>query len=128
MEERVINPSDGLYAATPDYVHAIELTGAGRLVFVSGTMGLDPDGNAPSTLREQLDLVWSNIARILSAAGLASDNVVRVTSYLRDPVFAQENEDARLRALGDRRVPTTTIAVQTLKQDWLVEIEVIAAA
>ena len=128
MKERIINPSDGVYAATSDYVHAIELTGACHLVFVSGTMGLKPCGTAPESLREQLILVWSNIRRILSEAGMSTDNIVRVTSYLKDPTFAPDNQDARLRALGDRRVPTTAIVAKTLQSDWLIEIEVIAAA
>ena len=35
---------------------------------------------------------------------------------------------SRLLALGERRIPTTAIVVQTLQDDWLVELEVIAAA
>lgn len=127
MQERVINPSEGLYAATPDYVHAIELTAPERLVFISGTMGLAPDGHAPDSLHEQLDLVWSNIRRILAAAEMTCDNIVRVTSYLRDPAYAEANQNARLAALGARRVPTTAIVVQTLMEDWKIEIEVVAA-
>ena len=32
------NPTDGIYPATEDYVHAMEVEGARRLLFVSGTM------------------------------------------------------------------------------------------
>lgn len=55
------------------------------------------------------------------------DNIVRLTSYLRDAAYAEENAAARTDALGGRRVPTTAIVVGTLHDDWLVEIEVIAA-
>jgi 2-iminobutanoate/2-iminopropanoate deaminase len=48
------NPSDGVYAATDDYVHALEVRGAERLLFVAGTMGLDPSGTPGTTLAEQL--------------------------------------------------------------------------
>jgi hypothetical protein len=34
---------------------------------------------------------------------------------------------ARVAALGGRAVPTTAIVVQTLSDDWRLEIEVIAA-
>jgi hypothetical protein len=34
------NPSDGVYAATDDYVHGIEVRGAERLLLIAGTMGL----------------------------------------------------------------------------------------
>ncbi|GAT71350.1 enamine deaminase RidA [Planomonospora sphaerica] len=55
------------------------------------------------------------------------DNIVRLTSYLRDPSYAEANAKARMAALGGRRVPTTAIVAQTLTSDWLVEIEAVAA-
>jgi len=33
------NPTDGIYPAGDDYVHAMEVRSAGRLLFVAGTMG-----------------------------------------------------------------------------------------
>jgi 2-iminobutanoate/2-iminopropanoate deaminase len=118
---------DGVYPATDDYVHAMEVRGAGRLLFVAGTMGLDPAGKPGATLAEQLDLIWSNIGRILAAAGMTVANIVRLTSYLRDASYAEANAAARVAALGGRAVPTTAIVAETLVSDWLVEIEIIAA-
>ncbi|NJO37322.1 MAG: RidA family protein [Rhizobiales bacterium] len=128
MQEDIINPATDIYPATPDYVHGLALRGIERMLLVSGTMGLHPAGHAPGSLDEQLDLIWRNLRRILAEAGMTTDNIVRVTSYLRDARFAEANQDARLAALGDRRVPTTAIVVETLSPDWLVEIEIIAAA
>jgi 2-iminobutanoate/2-iminopropanoate deaminase len=128
MKCRVINPRTGIYPATPDYVHAMEVSGMQRVVYVSGTMGLDDDGVAPSLLDDQLTLIWSNLRRILADADMTTDNIVRLTSYLRDANYVQKNQDARLKALGERRIPTTAIVVQTLRDDWLVEIEIIAVA
>ena len=119
---------DGLYAATPDYVHALEVRGATRTLFVSGTMGLDAHGDAPDSLDAQLALVWDNLRAILASAGMTVDNVVRVTSYLRDAAFAERNAAARNAALGGRLVPTTAIVVETLAPEWLVELEIIALA
>jgi enamine deaminase RidA (YjgF/YER057c/UK114 family) len=98
-----------------------------RTVYVSGTMGLDPAGAPGADLATQLDLVWANIRAILAAADLTVDDIVRVTSYLRDPAYAEANARARVAALGGRAVATTAIVAQTLSEDWLVEIEVIAA-
>jgi enamine deaminase RidA (YjgF/YER057c/UK114 family) len=91
-------------------------------------MGLDAQGVAPSSLDEQLVLVWDNLRAILASAGMTVDNVVRVTSYLRDAAFAEPNAAARNLALGGRLVPTTAIVVETLDAGWLVELEVIALA
>lgn len=128
MQTTLRNPTDGIYAATPDYAHALEVGAAQRLLFVSGTMGLDENGAAPPSLDAQLVLLWSNLRRILASADMDFGNIVRLTSYLRDASYAEANQAARLRALGGRIVPTTAIVVQTLRPEWLVEIEVIAAA
>ena len=122
------NPTAGIYPATPDYVHALEVQEPKRILFVAGTMGLDEHGVAGTTLDEQLELIWSNIRTILASADMTIENIVRLTSYLRDPSYAEANGAARTRALGDRRIPTTAIVAQTLMTDWLVEIEVIAVA
>src|SRR5689334_802469 len=106
------NPVDGVYAATADYVHAMEVRGAERLVFVAGTMGLDASGTPGASLAEQLDLIWSNIRAILGSAGMTVDNIVRLTSYLRDASYADANAAARAAALGGRAVPTTAIVAE----------------
>ena len=67
MDMMVRNPGDEIYPATPDYVHAMEVRGVDRLLFVSGTMGLDADGKAPASIDGQLTMVWANIRRILTA-------------------------------------------------------------
>jgi 2-iminobutanoate/2-iminopropanoate deaminase len=66
------NPTDGIYAASPDYVHALEIRGHGRTLYVSGTMGLDQDGKAGADLDEQLTLIWNNIRRILAEADMTN--------------------------------------------------------
>jgi 2-iminobutanoate/2-iminopropanoate deaminase len=127
MQTVTHSPSTGIYPPTDDYVHALEAREAGRFLFIAGTMGLDGGGNPPPSLAGQLELVWSNIRTILAAAGMTVDNLVRVTSYLRDASFAEENGAARVEALGGRRIPTTAVVVETLDPGWLVEIEAIAA-
>ena len=128
MQLQPHDPAENIYPTTDDYVHAMEVRGAERLLFIAGTMGLRPDGSPGATLDEQLDLIWGNIDTILASAGMTVDNIVRLTSYLTDASYAPANAAARTVALGGRTIPTTAIVVQTLVSDWLVEIEVIAAA
>jgi enamine deaminase RidA (YjgF/YER057c/UK114 family) len=128
MDTVIHNPTDGIYAATDDYVHALEVRNPARMLFVAGTMGLDANGVAGISLERQLELVWSNLRTILGSAGMTTDNIVRLTSYLRDPAYAEANGAARVKALGERRIPTRAIIVQTLADDWLVELEIIAVA
>ena len=46
METIVRNSAAGIYAATPDYVHALEVRNPSRFLYVSGTMqGLDTNAS-----------------------------------------------------------------------------------
>lgn len=121
------NPS-GIYPSGDQYVHGLEVQAPSRWLFVSGTMGLAPDKTPGDTVEAQLVLIWSNIRAILEEAGMTLDNVVRVTSYLRDARYRDANAAARVTALAGRLVPTTVIVAETLVESWLVEIEVVAAA
>lgn len=127
VEIRTHNPTRNIYPATPDYAHAVEVIAPARLLYVSGTMGLDHEGRAGRDLESQLELIWSNLRTILASAEMTVDNIVRVTSYLADRCQVEANQNARVAALGGRAVPTTAIVVQTLRDDWLVEIEIVAA-
>src|SRR5690349_14084831 len=64
MKMIVRNPTQGIYPASSDYVHAMEVQEPKRFLFVAGTMGLDAQGVAGKTLGEQPDLIWSNIRTI----------------------------------------------------------------
>ncbi len=128
MEMIARNPVQGIYPATPDYIHALEVRNPSRFLYVAGTMGLDKSGAAGKTLDEQLILIWKNLRTILASADMTVDNIVRITSYLRDPAYAEANQTARVAALNGRVVPTTAIVVQTLVAEWLVELEIVAAA
>ena len=99
-----------------------------RFLYVAGTMGLDQHGVAGKSLGRAARPHLANIRVILASADMSVDNIVRLTSYLRDPAYAEENAKARVKALNGRVIPTIGIVAQTLSSDWLVEIEVVAAA
>ena len=96
METITHHQPAGVYPAGPDYAHALELRAPSRLLLVAGTMGLDASGVAGASLEEQLELVWANVRSILAAAAMSVDDVVRVTSYLRNAAYAERNAAARV--------------------------------
>ncbi|MEE9328996.1 MAG: RidA family protein [Parvularculaceae bacterium] len=126
MKKQDHNPTEGIYPAD-DYVHAVEIQNPSKMLFISGTMGLDETGVAGKDIDAQLELIWRNLRTILASADMTTDNIVRLTSYLRDASYAEKNAQARLKALNGRKIPTTAIIAQTLDENWLIEIEVIAA-
>ena len=120
------NPADGIYCATDDYIHAVEVVNSRRQLFVSGTMGLDTSGNPVDGIDAQLVMIWRNISRILNAADMTEDNIVHVRSFLTDRSHADSNARYRMEALRGRPVAVTSVIVATLDPAWLAEIEVTA--
>jgi 2-iminobutanoate/2-iminopropanoate deaminase len=121
------NPAT-VFAPVGAYAHGLEAIEARRLLFISGTMGLDPEGCAPDGIEAQCAMLWRNIGEILASAGMTTQNLVKVTCFLRDGRDRDVNGAARKAALGDHRVATTVIVAELLETDWLVEIDAIAAA
>jgi len=119
---------DVIFAPVGPYTHGLEGVEARRLLFITGTMGLDKNGKAPDGIEAQCALAWRNIGAILEHAGMGMRNLVKVTCYLADRKYREVNMQARAAALGDHRVATTVVAAALLEDDWLVEIEAIAVA
>ncbi|HJT13819.1 MAG TPA: RidA family protein [Dongiaceae bacterium] len=127
MQMRTHDPST-IFAPVGPYTHGLEVVEARRLLFITGTMGLDKAGKAPEGIEAQCALAWRNIGAILEHAGMSMRNLVKVTCYLADRSYREANMHARAAALGDHRVATTVVGATLLEDGWLVEIEAIAAA
>lgn len=127
MQTKTHDPS-AIFAPVGPYTHGLEVVGAQRLLFITGTMGLDQNGKAPDGIEAQCALAWRNIGAILEDAGMDVRNLVKVTCYLADSTYREANMKARATALGDHRVATAVVVAGLLEDDWLVEIEAVAAA
>jgi 2-iminobutanoate/2-iminopropanoate deaminase len=127
MQMKTHDP-DAIFAPVGPYTHGLEVVEARRLLFITGTMGLDKNGEAQDGIEAQCALAWRNIGAILEHAGMGMRNLVKVTCYLADRKYREANMQARAAALGDHRVATTVIAAALLEDGWLVEIEAIAVA
>jgi enamine deaminase RidA (YjgF/YER057c/UK114 family) len=123
------SPSDGIYAPVGgEYAHAVEVRNPTRFLYTSGTMGLDPEGAAGLDIKAQIGQVWDNLRRLLAAADMTVDNVVRVVQYIRDVEYDEPVTRARVDALGGRPVATVMMCARTLVPEWLVEVEITAVA
>ena len=101
----------------------------GGLVFVSGQLGIDPDGNVvEGGIAEQTEQVMQNLAAILEAAGTSLRNVVKATIFLADLGDFQAMNEVYARHVGDEPPARATFQVAALPSGALIEIEVIAAA
>lgn len=117
-----------IYRPAGPYAHAVEVAGAARLLYVSGTMGLTPDGEAAEDFEAQCEQAWANIGEILQGAGMTWRNLVKVNCFLADRADRDVNAAVRNRVLGDHSVAVTVVAATLLDPVWKLEIEAVAAA
>jgi len=110
------------------YAQAHEIAGFSRLLFVSGQVPEDADGDVPADFAAQCRLAWANIERQLKAAQMSFDNLVKVTIFLSDRAYRETNARIRREILGDRSLALTIIITGIYDERWLLEIEAVAGA
>lgn len=110
------------------YSDAIETAPGSRLLFISGTPGVRPDGHLPDGVTAQSEQAWANIFAALDRAGMNPGNLVKIAQYVLRPEDIQPYVAVRSRLLGDARPASTLLVVPALvRPGYLVEIEAFAA-
>jgi enamine deaminase RidA (YjgF/YER057c/UK114 family) len=122
-----LDPAD-LPESGPAYTHGTVVSGARRLVFVSGQPPWAVGAPVPESFDAQCRLAWRNVARVLVEAGLSLRNLAKVTVYLSDRRYREANSRIRAEVLDGHRPAVTVIITDIYDGEWLLEIEAIAAA
>ena len=126
MLDRLCPPT--LHPPFARYAHGVAVPAGARLAFCSGQLGIAADGTVPEGAEDQAALCFANIAAILSEAGMALSDLVRVNAY----VTAREHMAGYMRA-RDRAVasapPASTLMIVGgfTRPEFLVEVEAVAA-
>ena len=100
---------------------------AGDLVFVSGQIPTDENGNLPEGIRAQAEQSIRNVQAVLEAGGSDLRHVVKTTVFLRDmDDFAAVNEVYARFFDGDVKPARSCVQAAKLPKDMPLEIEAIA--
>ena len=111
------------------YRLGVEAPAAARWLYVSGQVGVTPDGSFAEAPEAQMEAAWRNVLAILESAGMAPGDLVKVTAYLTRAEDTALYREVRDRMLGGAEPASTLIVITALAHpDWLVEIEAVAAA
>ena len=98
-----------------------------ELVFLSGQVGLRPDGSLPSTAADQAQQVFANLGALLASQGLSARSIVKLSMFVVSGADIQAVRAARSHFMGDHRPTSTAVFVpQLVDPAWLVEVEAIA--
>lgn len=127
MQATKINAPDS-HDRKSQYSQAFAIDGAKKLVFVSGQIPVTPDAHVPDAFADQARQTWANVVAQLRAADMTLDNLVKVTIFLSSRNHSAESTAIRKEVLGNREPALTVIICDIFDEDWLLEIEAIAAA
>lgn len=110
------------------YSHSVEIPPGSRILYISGQVGIGPDGLLKEGCEAQTEQVCRNIIAILEANGMSLKDLVKVNSYIINPSDLAAFRAARTRVFGDAKPSSTLAVIQALAgPQYLVEIEAIAA-
>jgi enamine deaminase RidA (YjgF/YER057c/UK114 family) len=125
---RFINPDT--LSKPPTYTQVVEVTGPGRIVYVSGQLANGRDGNLiRGDFRAQAEQVYQNLKAALAAVGGSFKDVVKINSYLADSKDLPVLREVRARYLNAQALPASTTLgnLSFAREGALLEVEVIAA-
>jgi 2-iminobutanoate/2-iminopropanoate deaminase len=108
--------------------HYTDAVSAGDLLFVSGCVPVDTDGNlVPGDVVAQTRQVFANVGAVLDAAGASFRDVVKVTVFLTDIDDRSAVNTVRQEVFGEARPASTLVEVSKLAIPGArIEVEAVA--
>jgi 2-iminobutanoate/2-iminopropanoate deaminase len=121
---RTAYSAEGAVAVGP-YSHAVD---AGQTIFFSGQTPIDPATGelVKGNIAKQTEQCFCNLFQVLQAAGLTSDDIVKVTVFLTDMADFKAMNEVYAKQFQVPYPARTTIGVAALPLGANVEIEMIA--
>jgi 2-iminobutanoate/2-iminopropanoate deaminase len=122
------NPAT-VHAPAGKYSHGAEVPAGTRLLYVSGQVGVKPDGKTAAGDAAQCEQAWANLKNVLAGAGMGVDDIVKINAYVTRADLIAAYRTARDKAVGQAVPPASTLVVVAALADpaWVVEIECVAA-
>jgi enamine deaminase RidA (YjgF/YER057c/UK114 family) len=122
-----VNPG-GIGAPLANYSHGTLVPPGASWLFVSGQLGVRPDGSVPDTTEAQAAQALDNVLAILAAAGMTTADLVRLNAFLTDPADLATYMRVRDRFVAAPPPASTLVIVQALARPaFRVEVEAVAA-
>ena len=113
----------------PGYTHLVEVSG-GRIVYISGQVALDADGNmvGEGDFRAQTQQVFENIKAAVEAVGGSMEDIVKLNNFVTDMTQLDAYREVRNSFINTDQPPASTLVqVSRLFQErFLIEVEAIA--
>lgn len=129
MEKTAVNPWK--WQDQFGFVQANLVTGGGNVLYLSGQVSVDDDGNVvhEGDMGAQINKALDNVETVLGEAGMSIENVVHLRIYVTDVDAALAAYASVGPRLGAMRAAQTLLGISRLFLPTLmVEIEAVAVA
>jgi enamine deaminase RidA (YjgF/YER057c/UK114 family) len=125
---KALNPSHIAPPYKSRYSHAIEVQADARMLFISGTVGVKPDGSVPAEFAAQVETVMQNLTEILKAGGMDWNDVVKFQGFLTPQADLTTFAEVRQKFFAPQKPAMTVVWVSGLADPrWMVEVDLVAA-
>lgn len=100
----------------------------GSIIYSSAIMGKDAATDSlPEEPERQMQCLFQNIASFMKIAGGSTDNIIRMSVYLKDNSFRELFNQEWLRAFPDHNDrPARHISLTDLRNGMVVQVELVA--
>jgi 2-iminobutanoate/2-iminopropanoate deaminase len=112
--------------APTSFADAVTVTGAGRLIHVSGQVGMDAEGKVEGDLVAQTHATFDHIERILGDAGGTLADVIKIVVYLTSLEEYAAFSQVRSERFGETLPASAAVQVSGLLLGAVIEIEAVA--
>lgn len=121
------NPA-GIAPPFSTYSHGAAVAAGARWLYVSGQVGVTPEGVVPDDPEKQIKLAWDNLFAVLADAGMTGTDLVKVDGFITRPDLVSHYRKERERRFAGHAAATTLVIVAGLAEpNLLVEIQAVAA-
>lgn len=122
--KRIINPEKAPKAIGP-FSQAVKCKG---MIFISGQIPMDPETGeiVPGGIKEQTKRSLDNLMTILDETGCTTDDVVKVTVYLKNIDDFVEMNTIYAKYFPSNYPARACVEVSRMPKDALIEIDLIA--
>ena len=117
-----------IHPPAANYSHATGVPPTARWLYLSGQVGVAPDGTIPDDAGTQAEICFANIGAILREAGMDPADLVRLTTYLIDVRDRAGYMAVRDRFVGSPPPASTLLVISALADPrYRIEVEAVAA-
>jgi len=126
MTSQKLNPAT-IASPAGIYSHGVLAPSSGQWLYVSGQIGMRPDGSLGIGFAEQARVAWENLMAVLASASMDETHLIKLTTYILDGTDLKDLNPVRSVFLKDVRPASTLVVVKALaKAEWLFEVEAVA--